>query len=95
VAGSRRIPSWAYAVGGAVLLAAAAGGAFLLGKNAAQRGSDGPAASVGLPNTADYHSLMVAPGDPRHILLGTHAGLYESVDGGSSWRRVALAGHPE
>ena len=72
-----------------------AGGAFLLGMSAAQQGSEGPAASVGLPDAADYHSLLVAPADPEHILLGTHAGLYESVDGGSSWRRVALAGHPE
>jgi hypothetical protein len=49
----KRFPSWAYAVGGATLLAVAAGGAFLLGKNAAQQGSEGPAASVGLPDTAD------------------------------------------
>jgi photosystem II stability/assembly factor-like uncharacterized protein len=88
----KRVPSWAYAVGGVAVLAAMAGGAFLLGKNAAQQGSEGPAASIGLPDTADYHSLLVAPADPGHILLGTHAGLYESVDGGRSWRRVALAG---
>jgi len=46
----------------------------------------------GLPDTPDYHSLFVAPSDPRHILLGTHAGLYESTNGGRAWTRVALAG---
>jgi Photosynthesis system II assembly factor YCF48 len=29
---------------------------------------------------------------PEHILLGTHAGLYESTDGGRDWRQVALVG---
>jgi photosystem II stability/assembly factor-like uncharacterized protein len=46
----------------------------------------------GLPNTFDYHSLLVAPNDPEHILLGTHAGLYESTDGGWNWQQVALQG---
>jgi photosystem II stability/assembly factor-like uncharacterized protein len=89
---ARRLPRWAYWAGGAVLAAAVLGGAFLLGKNDAQQGSEGPAASAGLPNTADYHSLLVAPGDPEHILLGTHAGLYESLDGGRNWKQVALVG---
>jgi photosystem II stability/assembly factor-like uncharacterized protein len=90
---TRRLPSWAYALAGALLIAALAGGAFLLGKDKAQSGSEGPAVAVGgLPNTSDYHSLLVASGDPQHILLGTHAGLYESADGGLNWNRVALAG---
>lgn len=67
--------------------------AFLLGKRDAQGGSEGPAAATGgLPDTPDYHSLLVAPSDPGHILLGTHAGLYESTDGGRDWKRLALAG---
>ena len=67
--------------------------AFLLGKRDAQGGSEGPASATGgLPDTPDYHSLLVAPGDPGHILLGTHAGLYESTDGGRDWKRTALAG---
>lgn len=90
---TRRLPSWAYALGGALLIAALAGGAFLLGKDKAQSGSEGPAvAAGGLPNTSDYHSLLVAPSDPAHILLGTHAGLYESTDGGLNWNQVALEG---
>lgn len=67
--------------------------AFLLGKRDAQGGGEGPAiATGGLPDTPDYHSLLVAPSDPGHILLGTHAGLYESTDGGRDWQRTALAG---
>jgi photosystem II stability/assembly factor-like uncharacterized protein len=34
----------------------------------------------------------VAPSNPEHVLLGTHAGLYESSDGGRDWQRVALEG---
>jgi photosystem II stability/assembly factor-like uncharacterized protein len=88
----RRVPTWAYVLAVAALLAAIAGGAFLLGKDRAQSGAEGPAASTGLPNTPDYHSLLVAPSDARHVLLGTHAGLYESRDGGRTWEKTALAG---
>lgn len=90
---ARRLPRWASGIGLVLLIAALAAGAFLLAKEQAQSGSEGPAASAGgLPNTADYHSLLVAPSDPAHILLGTHAGLYESTDAGLSWNRVALEG---
>jgi photosystem II stability/assembly factor-like uncharacterized protein len=58
------------------------------------RGNDtsGPAAASGLPNTPDYHSLLVAPSDPQRLLLGTHAGLYGSHDGGRTWTFEALSG---
>jgi photosystem II stability/assembly factor-like uncharacterized protein len=88
----RRFPIWAYAVGVAALIAAIAAGAFLLGKDRVESRAQGPAESTGLPNTQDYHSLLVAPADPSHVLLGTHAGLYDSVDGGRSWKSLALAG---
>ncbi len=88
----RRVPTWGFALGTVLVIALVAGGAFLLGKDTAESGANGPAASTGLPNTPDYHSLLVAPNDPRHLLLGTHAGLYESEDGGRTWRKVALAG---
>ena len=88
-----RLPTWASALAGALLIAAVAGGALLLGKDKAQSGSEGLAVGTGgLPNTFDYHSLLVAPNDPEHILLGTHAGLYESTDGGWNWQQVALQG---
>ncbi|MGH3112275.1 MAG: WD40/YVTN/BNR-like repeat-containing protein, partial [Gaiellaceae bacterium] len=87
------MPRWASGLGLVLLIAALAAGAFLFAKEQAQSGGDGPATAVGgLPNTPDYHSLLVAPGDPGHILLGTHAGLYESLDGGRNWRQVALVG---
>jgi photosystem II stability/assembly factor-like uncharacterized protein len=89
----RRLPSWIYALAAGLLVALVPTGAFLLGKDKAKSGSEGPAAaSGGLPNTPDYHSLLVAPSDPKHILLGTHAGLYESLDGGRDWKRIALVG---
>lgn len=45
----------------------------------------------GLPNTPDYHSLLVDPSDSKKLVLGTHNGLYVSTDGGRSWRFDALA----
>jgi photosystem II stability/assembly factor-like uncharacterized protein len=87
-----RLPTWAYALAAAMLVALPTG-AFLLAKDKAQSRSEGPASAAnGLPQTADYHSLLVAPGDARRILLGTHAGLYESRDGGRSWEQAALSG---
>ena len=47
---------------------------------------------VGLPRTPDYHSLLVDADDDRRLLLGTHVGLYESRDGGRSWRVAGLEG---
>lgn len=60
--------------------------AFLVARQQASSPAEAvePPAS-GLPNTPDYHSLLVAPDDPDRVWLGTHAGLYESVDGGRSF----------
>jgi photosystem II stability/assembly factor-like uncharacterized protein len=49
-------------------------------------------AATGLPNTPDYHSLLVAAKDPEALTLGTHDGLYESSDGGRTWQSTALEG---
>jgi photosystem II stability/assembly factor-like uncharacterized protein len=88
----RRLPGWAYALAAALVLAALSAGAFLLATQSGQE-SGGPAASAaGLPQTSDYHSLLVAPANARHLFLGTHEGLYESLDGGRSWAQAALAG---
>lgn len=46
----------------------------------------------GLPDTPDYHSLLVAPGDADALVLGTHNGLYRSSDGGRSWTAASLSG---
>jgi photosystem II stability/assembly factor-like uncharacterized protein len=56
-------------------------------------GSDTPSkeTSAGLPDTPDYHSLLVDPSDPRELLLGTHVGLFVSDDGGQKWAFAALS----
>jgi photosystem II stability/assembly factor-like uncharacterized protein len=46
----------------------------------------------GLPETPDYHALLVDPANPERLLLGTHVGVYESTDGGASWRFAGLEG---
>jgi photosystem II stability/assembly factor-like uncharacterized protein len=50
------------------------------------------APQAGLPDTPDYHSLLVAPNDPDSLVLGTHNGLYQSRDGGRTWRAATLEG---
>ena len=61
---------------------------------AVRHGSDrgDSAAHAGLPNTPDYHSLLVTGEEPETILLGTHDGLFRSSDGGSTWASSALQG---
>lgn len=75
----------------AVLVAAAAIG---IAWGVYQTSSSTPAAAPahGLPQTPDYHSLIVSKTDPTHILLGTHQGVYASNDGGRVWHFDGLAG---
>jgi len=77
-------------------VAVALGAAAAIGIALAQRGGNeragGGQATGGLPNTSDYHSLLVAPTDARALLLGTHQGLYRSADGGRSWAFEGLSG---
>ncbi len=78
----------------AVALAAAAVLAVVLTQRGGGDGgaSGGGAPVAGLPNTPDYHSLLVARSDPNALLLGTHQGLYRSQDGGRSWSFEGLSG---
>jgi photosystem II stability/assembly factor-like uncharacterized protein len=55
-------------------------------------GSTGRQESAGLPETPDYHSLLVNPSNSQKLVLGTHIGLYASSDGGRHWRFDALSG---
>jgi photosystem II stability/assembly factor-like uncharacterized protein len=60
-------------------------------------GSGTPSASeatpaAGLPDTPDYHSLMVSPTNAKSLLLGTHNGLFRSTDGGRTWAPDNLGG---
>jgi photosystem II stability/assembly factor-like uncharacterized protein len=82
----RRWWVYALAVGGLLALATVLALTLLRG------GVSGEKASAGLPNTADYHSLLVSQSDPQKLLLGTHNGLYVSSDGGRRWRFEALSG---
>ena len=67
-------PGWHYVAAAVALVPLAAVLALPLFK-----GGDGAAkTSAGLPNTPDYHSLLVNPADPQRLVLGTHAGLYAS-----------------
>jgi photosystem II stability/assembly factor-like uncharacterized protein len=77
----------------AALVVAAATGAFLVAKNQAEDPGEAVAPPpAGLPDTPDYHSLLVSPTDPRRLVLGTHVGLYASDDGGRTWRFSKLEG---
>jgi photosystem II stability/assembly factor-like uncharacterized protein len=80
---------------GRAMIAAAIGAAVILGAIAAVvalRQDDGGSTRGGLPNTSDYHSLLVSISDPEALVLGTHDGLYRSSDGGRTWTNAALGG---
>ena len=80
---------WPIAAVALVLVAAAIGITLTRGGNdVASRGE----ATAGLPNTPDYHSLLVDPTDANALLLGTHQGLYRSADGGITWGFEGLSG---
>lgn len=46
----------------------------------------------GLPSALDSSALAVRRGGGDQLLLGTHVGLYESVDGGAEWKIGGLDG---
>lgn len=50
-------------------------------------GSVEPIATVESP---DYHSLLVDPQNPEHLLFGSHTGVQESHDGGATWEAGTL-----
>jgi photosystem II stability/assembly factor-like uncharacterized protein len=58
----------------------------------ATRGGGSETTSAGLPDTSDYHSLLVSPANGQSLLLGTHQGLYASSDGGRTWWFDTLSG---
>jgi photosystem II stability/assembly factor-like uncharacterized protein len=70
------------------LVAVAVGVAVTRGSGDEQQA---PAAG-GLPETSDYHSLLVSPTNPNELVLGTHQGLYRSTDSGRSWEFAGLGG---
>jgi photosystem II stability/assembly factor-like uncharacterized protein len=84
---------WPWIAVGAAVTAVALAAAVVLSRTGDERASGGgPEAIAGLPNTPDYHSLLVAPDDPNALVLGTHNGLYRSGDAGRTWEKAKLDG---
>lgn len=81
--------SWRWAgLAAAVALAIAVPAALV----ATGEGEETAGTPARLPDTPDYHSLLVARDDADTLTLGTHNGLYQSSDGGRSWQAGALEG---
>lgn len=62
---------------------------------ASDSSDEGPGAAASAQPIAtlkspDFHSLLVDPQNPEHILFGSHAGLQESHDGGVTWKEGTL-----
>jgi photosystem II stability/assembly factor-like uncharacterized protein len=75
------------------VVALAALGAFWVAKKQAEGPNEAVAPpAVGLPHTPDYHSLLVDADDADRVLLGTHVGIYETMDGGRRWTFAGLEG---
>jgi photosystem II stability/assembly factor-like uncharacterized protein len=85
-----------FAAASPLIVAAAIAAIWLPGRDndSSTRGPSAPAvqATASLPDTPDYHSLLIDQQDSRHLWLGTHYGLYESTDGGRSWSEAGLNG---
>ena len=76
-----------------LIVALAAAGAFWVAKQQAEGPNEAvEPPPVGLPETPDYHSLLVDATDPNRLLLGTHVGVYETMDGGRRWTFAGLEG---
>ncbi len=92
---ARRFPRWALwaaATGPWVLALAIVGIVAYPDKDRDSTNQGSAPVAASLPDTPDHHSLLVAPGDPRHIWLGSHVGLHESTDGGRTWAEASLTG---
>ena len=55
-----------------------------------REGTAGSAQPIAALNTPDFHSLLVDPQDPEHLVFGSHSGIHESHDGGFTWEAGAL-----
>jgi photosystem II stability/assembly factor-like uncharacterized protein len=82
----------AWAAAAATILLALGAGIIYLATRGSEASSEGGQSPAALPDTPDYHSLLVAPTDASSLVLGTHNGLYRSTDGGKTWDQASLAG---
>ncbi len=65
---------------------------FSLVHSSNAQGKEVPWVSVG-PEGGDARSFAYDPADPKHIYLGTTTSwIYDSTDGGASWKRLARLG---
>ena len=84
---------WLPVAAGLAVAALVGAAAFALTRDSTPSAQNAAApAKSGLPDTPDYHSLAVDPADAARLFLGTHAGLFESRDGGRSWAHAGLSG---
>jgi len=90
--GSSRPWLSALAGAGAVAVLALLVGVAVTRSNGGSGTPTAPRVAPGLPDTPDYHSLVVSPTNAKALLLGTHYGLYRSTDGGRTWASDALGG---
>ena len=92
--GERPPRRW-FVVQGATLLLAAGATAFVFltrGASPSEVPTSVQPVTQGVPKAPDYHAVLVDEENPLRVLLGTHDGVYESSDGGRTWRRTTLAG---
>ncbi len=68
--------------------AATAGSSGLFRRDAGQ--SEWSRVSTGLPNRVRIYSILVAPGDPESLLIGTQYGVFRSEDGGENWSDLGV-----
>ena len=66
------------------------------GYNELHKSSDGGATFTRTPLSVSLYSLQVDPNDPNHLISGLHEadGIYESLDGGTTWNSVSGTGFP-
>ena len=82
----------AWLIGAAAVSLVGVGVWVVLNREGGATAPGGSPTSVGLPDTPDYHSLLVDPTNSERVTLGTHAGLFKTVDGGRTWRAAELSG---
>jgi photosystem II stability/assembly factor-like uncharacterized protein len=82
----------AWAVAAATALLALGVGIVYVATSGSGASSEGGQSAAALPDTPDYHSLLVGPTDASSLALGTHDGLFQSTDGGRTWEKASLAG---
>jgi photosystem II stability/assembly factor-like uncharacterized protein len=66
------------------------------GYNEIHKSTDGGATFKRTPLDVSLYSLQVDPGDTKHLVSGLHEadGVYESKDGGTTWKSASGAGFP-